>query len=424
MLSDKFISIIYVIAWIVTYLVYQKKKKIFDAGSFILLSYLFYSIISCILIDNHFYRFNKLHLFPYVYLFIALYIGLVPILKFQADGSIPIRRPSMFYIHLICFICIVSSLIDIPSAIINFTSGMRSLLIDSAAGADLYASSQVNAGDAGHGVSNLSAIISGALSGIKYLMLIYYLTLENKRSWIVLGLVLSCFMGIISGVSVGQRGAIIEPLLIIISTFFFLKKYLNKRCKIIFRYLGIFVIILLSIPLILITISRFDNNKTTPVDSVLFYTGQANLYFNNFALDDNGIRYGDRIVPLFKKLLLFQNVPNNFIERRNKYPNLYVNDEVFITYVGDFAIDFGPVVAFILLVSLSFSITRNTKNHNNEYYFHQIVLLHMVLYICTMGGLKLFSFSDIAGNLKLIVYLLTYFCFKNIFISPKSKYGK
>ena len=134
--------------------------------------------------------------------------------------------------------------------------------------------------------------------------------------------------------------------------------------------------------------------------------------FNNFGLDNNGLRYGDRTFPFFKEILGFDNVPKNFWERRDKYPNLTINDEVFISFVGDFTLDFGPIVTLLFFLIISIIIYRIACLRNSVLYFHHLILIHLLIYVCSIGSLKLFPFSDISGNLKLSVYVISYFIFK------------
>ena len=53
-----------------------------------------------------------------------------------------------------------------------------------------------------------------------------------------------------------------------------------------------------------------------------------------------------------------------------------------------------------------------TRIRNNTVLFHQLIFLYFIMCVCIQGGLKLFSFSDIDGNLVIIVYLLVYYAFK------------
>jgi hypothetical protein len=104
-------------------------------------------------------------------------------------------------------------------------------------------------------------------------------------------------------------------------------------------------------------------------------------------------------------------VPDNFWERRNKYPNLKINDEAFISFVGDFTLDFGPYLSVILFLTIFPSIAYLTKSNNKKLYFHQFILLHFVMSLCMLGGMKLYPFSDVGGNLQLIVYVFAYLFF-------------
>ena len=82
-------------------------------------------------------------------------------------------------------------------------------------------------------------------------------------------------------------------------------------------------------------------------ESIEWYYGQSFLNFNNYGLDAGGIRYGDRTANFFKSFL-FDDVPHNFVERREKYSHLKIDDYYFYTFVGDFTIDYGPILAVLL----------------------------------------------------------------------------
>ena len=105
-------------------------------------------------------------------------------------------------------------------------------------------------------------------------------------------------------------------------------------------------------------------------------------------------------------MLGYENIPNNFWERREKYPDLMINDEVFIGFVGDFTLDFGPIIAPIIFIIFTLFVFVKTRIRNETILFHQLILLHFVMCICMLGGMKLYPFSDVGGNLQLIVCLL------------------
>lgn len=413
MLMSNIYLIIYTTIWIVTILIYQKRKKNFDAGSLILFTYLAYSIVSLILYNSPYYTFKDIQLFPFIYLYLMLMLAFSPVLKYDDFKINEIKKPTNFILNTISIIFIVASIVQIPAIFSNFILNIIRLFVMSSGGQDLYNEAMSNSYSLGDGnIANLPSIISNAYGNFGILLFFYYLTLNKPNKLITFGLFISCILNIFINISLGQRGPILETLLSLIITYFALKKFFQPKIKKIINVIGIMLIIAASIPLIVLTISRFGNMEGGSISSIYYYVGQENLHFNNYGLDNGGIRYGDRTFPLFKRMLGFENVPNNFWERRQKYPELKINDEVFYGFVGDFTLDFGPLIPPIFFIIFTFFVLSKTKVRNGRFLFHQLILIHFVMCVCMLGGMKLYSFSDVGGNLQLIVYFMAYISFK------------
>jgi len=405
--------ILFVLFWVATVFVYQFNKRHIDAGSIILISYLIYAVLSLILYNNPFYKFDEISFFPFLYLFIMLMIAFMPILTYDYKQIDLIQQPTRILLNIVCLIFIISSLIQLPSIISNFSKSIIQLLLVSTAGQDLYNDAMSESYSLGDGsISNLPSIISNAYGNFGILLFFYYLTLEDRKRYMTIGLFLSCIIGLLGNISLGQRGPIIEILLSFVISYFALKNFFEPRIKKIVSTIGIVFLIAVTIPIIALTNSRFGDTRGGSESSVFFYAGQQNIIFNNYGLDNGGIRYGDRVFPFFKRILGFDNVPNNFWERRNKYPNLIVNDEVFIGFVGDFTLDFGPYVTPVIFIVFSALVFFITKIRNRILLFHQLILLHFVMTVCMLGGLKLYPYSDLGGNLQLILYVIAFIFFK------------
>jgi len=405
--------ILFVLFWVATVFVYQFNKRHIDAGSIILISYLIYAVLSLILYNNPFYKFDEISFFPFLYLFIMLMIAFMPILTYDYKQIDLIQQPTRILLNIVCLIFIISSLIQLPSIISNFSKSIIQLLLVSTAGQDLYNDAMSESYSLGDGsISNLPSIISNAYGNFGILLFFYYLTLEDRKRYMTIGLFLSCIIGLLGNISLGQRGPIIEILLSFVISYFALKNFFEPRIKKIVSTIGIVFLIAVTIPIIALTNSRFGDTRGGSESSVFFYAGQQNIIFNNYGLDNGGIRYGDRVFPFFKRILGFDNVPNNFWERRNKYPNLIVNDEVFIGFVGDFTLDFGPYVTPVIFIVFSALVFFITKIRNRVLLFHQLILLHFVMTVCMLGGLKLYPYSDLGGNLQLILYVIAFIFFK------------
>lgn len=406
---DRILTLCYCLLWCITLYRYHLKVKSLNAAYFILFTYVLYAFFSFMTYGTNYPYFNPkpLKIFPFIYLYLALMIGVYPIMKYGMVKRVTIRASSLRVINIICSIFIVSTLIHLPSILSNLSTGLVRLLVDSSNAADFYRDSLAMTEDSGKSISNIAAIISNAFTGVGFFFTAYYLTIQNKSKVILIGLILSCLVKMTSGIAEGTRGDIVEYLFIAIASVLLFYGMMSIQIKRYIKIVGVSVSLLLAVPMVLITVGRFGTDNIDPLESIYYYAGIENINFNNYALDDNGIRYGDRTIPLFKRIVGFDNVPRNFFERRAKYPNLYLNDESFSTYVGDFAIDYGPALGLIIIIIISLTVYNKSKIRGDTIYLHQLLILHILLYMCTIGGLKLFPFADAAG-LQVIVYAIIY----------------
>lgn len=406
--------VVYLLAWVVFFVSYQKKRKIFDAGSFILCTYILYAFLSWRLFNTAGTVYNKpIHLFPFIYLFIMLLLATSTVLQYDVRKISGIQQPNSLFLLIVSLFFVVPTLIHSPSTISHIQEGIVKMMVDSRAGNEMYREAIERSYESGTGgISNIMAIFSSAFYNLGVLLTFYYLTLPKRNKWLSAALILSTLIGLLVYVSLGQRGGVILRLFTVIVTYFAFKSYYPQKVQKILKYAGVVVVVLVSVPIVLITLSRFGSEEGSSFDSALQYAGQENINFNNYALDDGGIRYGDRTAPLFKKMLGFHNVPDNYWQRRDKYPHLKMDDDVFYTFVGDFTIDYGPIIAVVLFLIFTPLFLNATKVKGKRIKFHQLILVHFVMCICAQGGMSLFSFSDTAGNLQIIVVVIAYFLFK------------
>jgi len=403
-----------IVIWLITLICYQNKKKQINAGSILLFSYFIYSIASLILFNSSYHhKYNNLNFTPFIYLYLMLMIVMHPILKINNKSVSFIQKPSDFLFNTIALIYMLSSLIYFSTSFSNIYNGIYTIINDPMGGTEIYRDTMDNSFDIGDGViKNIFAVFSNTFSDIGILLFFYYLTLKKKNKYLLLGLLLSIIASVFIQIAKSQRGPAIDRLFTIIIAYFALKEYIPIVIRNKIKRFGYILLILVTIPIAAITISRFGEREGGAIESVYYYVGQQNLNFNNYGFDNGGLRYGDRTVPIFKSALGFDNVPYSFWERRIKYPNLKINDEVFIGFIGDFVLDFGPYITTIIIILFTINANYRTKIKNNTLLFHQLILLYFIMNLCMQGGMKLFPFSDLGGNLKIIVYILVYFAFK------------
>ena len=393
---DSLLIGIYIVLWVVTLYVYQRKRKTFDAGSFILVLYLLTAIASYLLYGDEFYgsSFRGLSLFTFLLLFVLLFMGAYPVLKYDGRKK-NLVTPNKGLIVIISLVFIVSSLMSVSST--------------------LQREAMEGNENMGHGgLSNIFSVLITALTNISALFLFYLIKYYRDNKLLVWSMAFSFVLLFMRYISMGTRGAVVEFLLLLIVSYMLMKPYYSDKITSAVNKILVVFAILVSIPIIAISVSRFSNQTGTSGvgSSTLYYGGQGNLYFNKYALDNNGIRYGDRVIPLFKRMAFISNVPHNFWERRAKYPRLKINDEVFVTFAGDFLLDFGPLFGSFIIIFFSLLFLQITRARGNLIGFHKLIILHMIAIICSQGAIKLFPLSDVGGNLQIIVYILSYFAFK------------
>ena len=374
-----FFLILYTTAWIITLLVYQHRKKTIDAGWFVIACYTLLAILSVVLWRNpslydEFWSFAPLTFLPFVYLYIMLRICMIPVTRFDAQIT-KIEAPNMTVLNCVTWFIIGCTILQTPSLIHQLSeSGISNLLNDSELGKELYSESMAEAENSGAEIENIFSIFSGAFADISVLLLYYYLTRMEKNKVLILGLILTLVLNIISPLVCGQRSGVILFMLTIICGYFLFRHYFQKQIRQWIDIAGASLIILTFIPIFAITTSRFDSRGEGAIGSMIYYVGQAPLNFNNYGLNAGGTRHGDRTINLLKRVF-DSSTPKNYIERRNKYPYLRIDDNVFYTYVGDFTIDYGPIPGTLVLILITWCISRATRPQKNVITFHQLLLI-------------------------------------------------
>lgn len=403
----------YLVLWILTLVWYQMKEHSFDGGTAIIITYIVYAIFSLITIINPIFSslFEPLRVFPYIYLYLMMMIALMPLINHHMHPTDRIEEPATRILDFTAYIIIIASILLLPYIIQNFNTGVVNILTDTDAGKEAYMEQSSNAKDAGGSISNLPAVVYNMLSDIAVFLFFYYLISVKKHIVMTCFLLFSIIIGLLIPIMNGQRGGLIISFLTVIGGYMLFKRYLSQKINKLMRVIGIVFVIGVSLPVIAITMSRFGNKAAGVGGFVAWYVGQGSLYFNNSALEAGGTRNGDRTINLVKRII-DPDTPKNYSERRDKYHNLKIDDNIFSTFVGDFTIDFGPITAVAIFLAFYIYVTLRTRPNNKTIKVHQILLLYFTLCISMQGGIALFSYSD-TGNLRIFALLGLYAYMKN-----------
>lgn len=408
--ADNILLAFYTLLWVISFIWYHYKNRHIDGGSAVMASYIVYCFFSFITLNDDFFdiTYEHLRLFPFIYLYVMLMIALLPAIQLHRSPITEIEDPHSKALLIPCFVSILCIFAQIPSILSNFNSGFVSLLTDSDAGKEAYLESFENSESAGSAINNLPAVLYNMLYDCTVFIFFFLLTRKDKNINFLVLLFLTIVIGMIIPVMDGRRGSVIKCGLTIIAGYMLFRKFISKRIDRIIQIAGIIVTVIVAIPIIAITISRFSDRKDSPETSgyVYWYIGQANIYFNNYALDAGGTRNGDRTFNMAKRLLS-SDTPKNYTERREKYSNLNIGDDFFTTFVGDFAIDFGPLAAFIIFVVFNGWAILHIRPRDGTIKLHQLLLVYFALCVSLQGGMTFFMYSD-TGNLALGAMIILY----------------
>ena len=401
--NDVWILWSYTILWVIAIFFQVMRIKSFDVVSFIYLLNLYCGLCAVSLYSDSLHTIN-LSASASIYLFIVLFMLTFPIRTSNVYSKV-IVPPNKLLVYSITLVIVISGLLIFPRVLSSFQTGIFLIMTDESGGRDLYQDTIANADMAGRKVGSLSTIIFNAFSDIAILLFFYYMSFPklSRKKWVSTGLAGGIILAIMQPIAFGLRGHVIIELMTCVAAYLLFKNRYSERIRQRIRKIGIIVALLVSIPLFYITLSRFNDVSS----SIVNYSGQAVINFNEHGLEANGIRYGDRVLPLFKKIIGIQDVPNNYVERRFKYSHMTMDDSVFYTFVGDFTLDFGPVGGFLFGLLLTVIVYLSIIS-NRFYTFSDIIPLFFIICVCVQGAMYLFAYGDIGGNLKILVYIFVY----------------
>lgn len=417
-MEERALNILYTVLYtaLLAWMLYRHQRSIegrWGIGSYILLSYVLYPIIGAFWFfdqDNIYGDIEPLKLFPFIYLAVLQWIAVRPILQYDRNHIQQIEQPSMSFLNIFAAIYIVCTLLQIPHIIANIADGIRNIMVDTAAGADMYLESQVEDSSYDGSVSNLPAIIFNIFSPLAFILFFYYMTLGRKYLWAIIGFGLCVLIKSFHSLSNGQRTEVTMSVINIFVAYVALKPILSDRIKRYVRIVLTFFAISITIPFVALTVSRFGEKQGGTTGGLVYYIGEAPYYFNNYALDAGGTRHGDRTCNVFKKLI-GKPSPNGIFDVREAYPMLKMDDSIFSTFIGDFVLDFGATATAIIFILFSILFTRLTlTNGPNQIPFHRLILIYFAMSVCMQGGFYLFNYA-FEGNLQILAIFVFYVFF-------------
>lgn len=394
--------------WLYVLWTNHNKTKAFGASLLVIASYFIYACLSAILffLDSD-YGNLQLSIFPFVYLFVMLRMSLSTGISYDNSKVVSIQKPSRSLVIAFLIIFSICSLVSFPAKVNSLLENYTLLFVSEEGGADLYKLQHESTKAFDYGVSGiygLCSVFNTVFSDVALLVYFYYLTLKKNSKVLNIILGITFILELLMPMTSGGRTGVVMGLSLFGVSYLIFKDFWSSRLRKVFRIIGFTLLSIVGFAFAALTISRFGNTDAGSMNSVLSYAGQAPLNFNINGLDAGGIRNGDRTCNSFKQLLGL-NPPPGVVAVRQQYHNMTMDDSIFYTFVGDFTLDFGPIVAFLLFVFFSIIFVRMTKSNGGVIDFYKLIMVYFSLVICMQGGMYLFNYSFL-GNLRIIGFVI------------------
>lgn len=331
-------------------------------------------------------------------------IALFPIIQINEDRIKGIWIPTPSVIKISCFFCSALSIYSIIMLLPKLQEGILIMLSGSDDIVELYEESKSERMDTKSfsGAINFLGVLSNIVDYFMPILLFLCLMNKNRNKIIFVLLLIGVLKVPLQGIANASRFQLISQLYVIALMYFFFKPYLETHIvKGIKKY---FFIISFFFIVIFVTISLVRSNnddRCTPEYGIARYYAQGPIVFDNFCLDANGTREGHFTFPLILHLLGEKSMTEN--ELRQKYYYMKVDNSKFTTFVGDYVLDFGPIVAFFLFVLFSL-ISCSWLRNNGTLSFSQVVILYLSVRFCC--GFYQYQLGVTSGNLFILFSLV------------------
>lgn len=348
--------------YILTLIIYVKRKKSFDLGFVCLFMFALSSLGSIwyYSFDMVPYSYPDIRFTPLVFIYVLVLICFTPFLLLRVDRIQKLQTG--VYDGIIQVLSVIFSIVSIPvffNLVLNF--GLRSF-----AGNALNSMYESD-------VDNANALFFSAVRPFFSILrrfydlivfLFYYSLIKapgkfKTFSLIGLGMGISSFF--IYAFQGGGRGGMV--MCIIIAAGFYLLYYnlFNDKVRKTVRIIGIAVLCLLVLGIAAISISRFAANSTggrVISQWIAQYLGEGMVRFSDVLWPVDEQLNGDKNFSYIKSLLGFDWIENN--EKANlSYENrLGVPTSVFYTFIGSFYLDFNIVGTVIISILMFFFLYK------------------------------------------------------------------
>lgn len=417
--SENIKIIFYILLWVSFLLYYIKRNKGLTLGLALILLYTTQAIVALPLYNSpdavSFQFFHKLSYWPFLYLFIMIVISMIPIIKLRENKIKYIEIPSHGVLTFLCIFFPFFSLLSIIETLPRLQTGISLIMASNNDGImDLY--------DQSTEMRTMGMVSNHFLSIVRYfinigrtigpLLFFSYLIKKNRSPMVLLLLSVSLLQTPFEGIANASRLQLFSQFFILFLLYCFFYPFIKSTDRKIFRKVAVVIVSFFFTIFMIITFVRSQYSVGGAGVSGLFsierYYAEGPLNFNGYCMDANGTREGHIVIPYLLRMAGEKVLTPE--ELLFKYSHMTIDNRVFSTYVGDFVLDFGPTVAFMIFIIL-FSFFDFLLNHKRRLglNYGQIIIVAIIVRFC--AGFYQYGFGNVVGNHAFFTMLFLAFIF-------------
>lgn len=350
-------------------ILYIKKKKNFQTGSFALLLYTFSALCAIIYYCNPYYNpIKALTIIPFAYWLIAFGIICTPLFKYDSLKIIGLK----YEINTVNWICIIGLFVSIVPFIEQLMQ-IQMLFNTNLSIADTFSDihddndKQINYSVVG----KIFQRIVWALYDLMFLFFLPVIRSPKVNKLALLGIIMVLITRNMEFFLLASRNGLLRMILQLVLIIIILYPLMTKKER--RRIIKIIIILTTSIisVFVLITIARQMNysEKNESFTMLYFlsrYAGEGMINFNQYMFNIENYTNGDYTLWTFKNLLGYDIPP---FSRDYLYGHMQhvtgIPMMVFYTFIGFFVIDLGPVFTLFFFSFIAFVMCKLLTYNNS-----------------------------------------------------------
>ena len=381
-----------------------------------------YALIVHVLISGNY---SKISFLPYIYLHICFLVSLYPVVKFDYFKEKKLEniyiKPYQILLYGFILVSIIPFIENLMYVLQTYSSGNAGL-------ADVYSDKMEIGFDSQKVVTWLSPLgrlgnsIDGVFIDFLIFSLFFFLTIRSVSNIFLFALVIPVANHILYQFAMAGRGVAAFFILLCVFFYFYFQRFIPKERVSYIIKLGTVFVGGLIIALSILSYARKEETNAGADDLLFFgyYLGKGHLDFNEDLWYIKKTTEGDNSFSYVKAFVGLDTF-KDFLERR-KYWNQRktgVDPVLFYTYVGDWFMDFGGGITFILICIASYCMTTYIRR-KGSYNLLQLFMFFVYAKVLLQGwSINCFKLYGGMANL-MIELILLYVMMKVCKVSDKN----